>query len=253
MSRSVKNRSLLMLRGWWLTMAGLIIVVWPVSAGTTYQVTLDTSGLNSADTWYLDYQLVASDLPSENSATLSNFTLGGGSYTANQVLSGSVSGSFPGQYILTDPPDLTVSSVSELLIAFVPGANVTFDLSYTNNFSNTGFPDTFSWAVEYCDPTSTTCTLPLSSGNTPTPIVSGFGASLFATLDGVDADAAPQPVAADDQFNNIIPVVSVLPPPNSTVPEPASGLLALVGSAGLVGASFARSRRKISRQTRQRK
>ncbi len=239
-----------MLRGCWLIMAGLIILAWPACAGTTYQVTLDTSGLASADAWYLDYQLVASDLPSENSVTLSNFTLGGGSYTANQILSGSVSGSFPGQYILTDTADLTISSISELLIAFVPGTNVTFDLSYTNNFSNTGFPDTFSWAVEYCDPSSTTCTLPLASGNAPTPIVSIFGASLFATLDGVDADAVPRPVAADEQFNSIIPVVTVLPPPGSTVPEPASGWLALIGSAGLLGAGYRRFRTGTTRRLR---
>lgn len=234
LSRRTANRNPLTIRRHWLAAAGLMMLGLPACAATTYQVTLDTSGLNSADIWYLDYQLAASDLPSENSVTLSNFTLGGGAYTADQILSGTVSGSFPSQYILTDPPDLNVSSLSELLIAFVPGNNVTFNLSYTNNYSNTGFPDTFSWAVEYCDPSSTTCTLPLNQGNFPTPIVSGFGASLYATLDGVEGDATPQTVPADEQFNFITPVVSVVTPTESAVPEPASVGLAVIGLAGML-------------------
>ena len=164
---------------WFLAVAGL----WTSPArATIFQISLDTSGLSTADTWYLDYQLVASDLPQENSVTLSTFNYGGGSFVGNEVLSGSITGSQLSGYTLTDPANLSIQNVSELLIAFTPGTQVTFDMSYTNIFSGMGAPDAFFWAVEYCDPTTQSCTLPLSSSTTPTTIADPFGPSLGASL-----------------------------------------------------------------------
>jgi hypothetical protein len=145
-----------------------------------FQITLDTSGLSTADTWYLDYQLVASDLPGENSVTLDGFNYGGGTFVDDQVLSGNVTGGQSTQYTLTDPANLSLDNVSELLVAFTPGSQVSFDLASTNNFSGTGAPDALFWAVEYCDPSTQSCTLPLSASTAPATIVDPFGPSLGA-------------------------------------------------------------------------
>jgi hypothetical protein len=234
--KNVLRTSHLKLR--WLLVLGVI----SIAHATTYQIALNTSGLNQADTWYLDYQLVASDLPGENSVTLSSFNFAGGNFTGDEVLSGNVGGSQATQFKLTDPANLSLDNVSELLIAFTPGTQVSFHLNYTNSFSGTGSPDAFFWAVESCDPSSQTCSLPLSAGTTPATIVNPFGASLGAslisTLDGVAADAVPQPFAAQAQFNFIKPTVT----PLSEVPEPSSALLLAIAIlalsvSGVVGRS----------------
>jgi hypothetical protein len=186
----------------------------------------------------LDYQLVASDLPGENSVTLSNFGFAGGAFVGSETLSGSVTGTQSTQYTLTDPSNLSTDNVSELLLAFTPGAQVSFDMSYTNNFSGTGTPDAFFWAVEYCDPSSQTCSLPLSSSTAPATIVDplgpSLGASLISNLDGVQTDAVPTPYAAQSQFNFITPTVT----PISGAPEPSSLMLLLLATLGVAAKTF---------------
>ena len=222
----------------------LVLAVIATVRATTFQIALNTTGLNQADTWYLDYQLVASDLPNENSVTLSNFNFSGGSFAGDEALSGNIAGSQATQFKLTDPANLSLDNVSELLIAFTPGTQVSFDLNYSNSFSGTGTPDAFFWAVEYCDPSTETCTLPLAGGTAPATIVDPFGASLGAslisTLDGVAADAVPQPFAAQAQFDFIKPTVT----PLSAVPEPSSAVPIMM--AILAGALRGLFRRKRS-------
>ncbi len=205
---------------------------------TSYQIKLNTSGLSTTDKWYLDYQLVASDLPGENSVSLSNFSFAGGSFVGSETLSGSVIGTQSTQYTLTDSSNLRADNVSELLLAFTPGVQVSFDMTYTNKFSGTGTPDAFFWAVEYCDPSSQTCALPLSSNTAPAtiadPLGPSLGASLISNLDGVQADAVPAPYSAESQFNFITPTVT----PISSVPEPNSLTLLLLAILAFAAKTF---------------
>jgi hypothetical protein len=237
-----KTKSFVAMLGVSLFLAAGVLIP-RASADQAYTVTLDTSVLQtstipSGDGWYLDYQLAGYDLPSENSATLSNFNFGtGGSHGADQILSGNVAGSIA-SYSLTDPSDYTISNVSELLIGFTPGNLLTYNLSFTSLFSGSasGFPDTLSFAVLYCDPAITACQSIVSSG---------LNASLAANLDG--SGDTPGTFAADGLYNSITPQLSTPTTGgggggSTGVPEPGTLTLLLGGLVfGLIAHWLVRS------------
>lgn len=78
---------------------------------------LDTSVLNPAQAWYLDFQLVDGDLTDNNTVTIEGQTLHNDQF------------------------------FSQLLYTFVPTSELLLDIAWTSNFSGNGFADTFTWAV----------------------------------------------------------------------------------------------------------
>ncbi len=177
----------------------------PLRADIMEQVTMDTSSLASiGGTWTLDFQLIQ-DQSLANTVTISDITLGGGTYlTGMDAFNGEASGTFP-NYTLSDDTNV----FNEALIQFTAGTQVQFDLSYTNNFDGTT-ADAFTWAVEG------------PSGS----IVSSFlGAGLDVLLDGTNNYST---YAADDAYGditpNVTPIVTV-----GAVPEPTRAWLVLAG------------------------
>lgn len=78
---------------------------------------LDTSVLDPAQTWYLDFQLVDGDGVDNNTVAIDSITL-----TNDQFF-------------------------AQSLETFVPTLELILNINWTSNFSGIGFADTFTWAV----------------------------------------------------------------------------------------------------------
>jgi hypothetical protein len=216
---------LISLKRWLMLPAVALAFAGAATSTTIYQVQLNTSALASqipvGDTLFVDFQLVASDPSVSDSVSLSEFSFGtGGSHTSDQVLSGTVNGSYPTYTLDSDVANYD----SELIVGFTPGSLLTFDMSFTSQTSGAGAtPDTFSSTVLYYDSPSQTYTSISSSG-----LQDLVQANL---TDG--STVLPQALSADPTFNSITPVITIVTP-SGGVPEPAT--LALFGAGlGLVG------------------
>jgi hypothetical protein len=185
-----------------LALTALLGAASPAAAATIF---LDTTPLQAiGGTWYLDFQLADGDGAANNTVSVDNIDLGGGTHLPGDSLSGGGSGTFP-SYALTDS-----APFNQVLAPFTAGTHVQFDMTFTSNFAG-GTPDTFTWAV--LDSTfASIVTDPLS-----------LGAGLVVLLDGSPNNFTF--VAADPQYNSITPKLL-----NGTqVPEPGAALLLLAG------------------------
>jgi hypothetical protein len=199
---------------------------WATPVTTVVNVSMDTTPLQSiGGSWSLDFDLIEADSASDNKVDITNLSLGtGGVHTGPDTFIGAgSSGGFPA-YSLQDS-----QHNDEVIVQFTAGDTVQFQLDYTNNFSGSGTPDTFTWAVLDSTGVNSIVTSPL------------FGASLTILLDGTtnpDGTGGSISTAAADAtlYNSIQPTVS--PVTTGTVPEPMSGLLVITGLA------FARRRFK---------
>jgi hypothetical protein len=162
-------------------------------------INLDTSSL-AAGGYFLDYQLAGTDsVLGQNTITISNIQLGGGTFS-NEALSGGASGTF-NNYSMVD-----TDVFNEALVGFQLGSEVQFGLTFTNNFSGGGTPDSFTFA--------------LLDSNFNSIVSSGLGASVLINLDG--GNPVVQVFAADEAFNSVTPKIVQ---PASQVPEPSAWLL----------------------------
>src|SRR5690349_8196934 len=164
-------------------------------------ISLDTSSL-TAGGYFLDYQIAGTDaVLGQNTVAINNIQLGGGTFS-NETLSGGASGTF-NNYSIVD-----TDVFNEALVGFQLGSEVKFGLSFTDNFSGGGTPDSFTFA--------------LLDSNFNSIVSSGLGASVLINLDG--GRPVVQLFAADQAFNSVTPIIVL---PVSQVPEPAGWLLVL--------------------------
>lgn len=198
-------------------------------ANSSFTVSFDTSGLmgSAAGPFTLNFQLTdgsGSD-DGNNSVTLANFTLGGGSLQGVGSSFGNVSGDLSNQLAMTDD-----SFFTEFQQQFIPGLSLSFSLNLTNNLDSGGTPDQFSFLI-------------LDSTDTPIPTLGYFDFANDVLLAVVFDSTSPTPLvyATDPDLPPWAggdPIVSSPPtlnpignPPPSTVPLPGSASLLLLGLA----------------------
>jgi hypothetical protein len=166
-----------------------------------FHIIVNTSTLpgNPSAPFALDFQLNGGN-PLSNTATISNFTFGGGAANSSPAATtfGLASGSLTSSVILNSNPG---SFFNEFYQGFTPGAALGFDVLLTTNV-NTPNPDVFSFAI-----------LDKNLFNIPT---TGLGDSLVL----VNLDSATPAV---QKFGGTGPFSGV------SVPEPASLSLLVVG------------------------
>lgn len=132
--------------------AGLVLLASAVPAlADSFTVTLNTSATNLTGSQALVFELVDGDGVVNNSATLSDFSLGGGSTTgpADYLGSTGVSGDLSGTISLDDSGGLALFSQDVNL-----GSSLSFLLNTTNNFAGTT-PDGF--IMELCATDFSSC------------------------------------------------------------------------------------------------
>ena len=124
--------------------AGLIFTSAASQAAISYHITIGTASLALAPNvtsgpYSLDFQLNSGDTLSNNTATLSNFTFGGGSAfgAANSV--GGASGDLGSFVSLTD-----TGAFNEFYQTFNAGSSIQFDLFLSQNVDGGPTPDVFT-------------------------------------------------------------------------------------------------------------
>ncbi len=195
-----------------LLAAGFMLAA-PASHATTYRIEIATAALgipaNAAGApFQLDFQLNGGDTPN-NTATLSNFTFGGGGAPfGTPTIIGDATGSLAGSITLTDS---VAGGFNEFFQSFTAGSSLAFDLTLTQ-FVDAGFtPDAFSVSI-----------LDKDGFSIPT---TGLGDTLlFADIDTTDA-LTPAQLNLSAGVNSFADVAV------AAVPEPGT-LLALLGGLG---------------------
>ena len=162
----------------------------------TFKITLDTSPLTG--TQMLAFGLVDGDGSVNNTLSLTDFNLNGGSAVAGTADCSGAAGCFgdiDGGIALSDAAFLTFFSQQ-----FEPGASLSFILNTTNSFAG-GTPDAFamyvcndSFSVCYSDDAATSAMLmvDLTSGVLAASDFTTFGSSGYQ-LDAPVVTAAPEP------------------------------------------------------------
>jgi hypothetical protein len=200
-------------------------------ADMIYTVTLDTSVLasnSSQGTFAVDFVLSDGgnlDGLNNNTATISNFTLTGGSLTSSTASStGSVNGDLSSTLTITD--DGVYNDFNQ---QFTPGSLLSFTLDLTTNVSasegnsSLGAPDEFSFSVYSNNGTSANPSFVTIDITGPNPLVTPSGGSL----------------------NNEVSVPAPDVQPALTTPEPATRLLTLLALTLLTAARGWQRRREI--------
>jgi hypothetical protein len=113
------------------------------AAAPAFIVTLDTSSLVGTGTYYVDFQLNDGNGVGDanNTATIKNINLGGGSIVGPATTWGGAAGDLGGTVTLID-----TDAFNEFYQAFLPGSFLSFDLYLPNHF-NGAIPDIFGFAI----------------------------------------------------------------------------------------------------------
>jgi len=182
-----------------------------IHAGPIYSVTLDTSNLSPAGTYFLGFQFGGGTVLGDNLVSLGNFTFGGGSASGVPFILGGASGSLASGVTITNSDDPNI-----LAEQFTPGSVLQFDLTFTTNFSG-GTPHQFVWSI-------------LDDSFTPIPTTSNDPLSPVLTF--IVDSANPTISTYGAFFGNQFPVVT-LQGQGTTTPEPGTWLLTGLGLTGM--------------------
>lgn len=193
-----------------IAVAGLILATPGARADATFEVSLDTSAISGTSEQLL-FEFVDGDGVVDNSVSLSDFTLGGGTAAAPPDYLGStgVSGDVNSSIAMDDSGG---TALFTQLVNF--GTSLMFQLRTHNVFSGIGAPDALSMAV--CASDFSACYSDNATGALLELDLSGnaLGSGSF-TLNGASAQGLPAPVVT------------------LATPEPASLLLLAAAFAGL--------------------
>ncbi len=180
----------------------------------SFNVSLDTSALSG--TQVLAFGFTDGDGVVDNSATMSAFNFGGGSAVGLPLYLGTgVSGDLTSGVAMDD---------SGFAALFAQQITVGSGLSFTLNISNIfagGTPDAL--AMYLCDAALSSCYSNDSSS----------GAMLVLNLTGGTLSPSSFILTGADDQGLLAPVVTI---PGTSVPEPSSSLLLLIGLAGAFAA-----------------
>jgi len=179
----------------------LALIAPAVRADVIYTVSISTSGLGAGS--ILDFQMndFANPGDGNNTATISNLNLNGGSLgglNPEGLPPGSdVSGSLGSTLSITDGPGIFGSGFNDFNQAFNPGSSLTFTLTLTTNVSaaEMGTPDQFSFTVYNAALNSESVLLFNITGTSLTPINgTAAGSTPGAPLiNATPAAAVPEP------------------------------------------------------------
>lgn len=184
-----------------------------IHAAPIYSVTLDTSNLSPAGTYFLGFQFGGGTVPGDNLVSLTNFTFGGGSASGVPFLVGGASGSLDSGITITNSDDPNI-----LAEQFTPGSTLQFSLTFTTNYSG-GTPHQFVWSI--LDDTFTP--IPTASNDSLSPV-------LTFLVDSANPTISTYGAFFGDQFP--APIVTIQGQ-GTTTPEPGTWLLTGLGLAGL--------------------
>jgi hypothetical protein len=193
----------------------------PALADTAFHVSLNTSQLSvlhPGSSFALDFQLNdgSGTLDGNNTATLTNFSFGGGSASGSPDLFGGASGSLSASVALIDS-----SFLNEFMQGFTPGTILSFDVGLTTNLDAGPIPDKFIFAITE-------------------PVVLSF----FDVFVELDIDSANPIVQVSSVEGNGV----ILTPVVQSVPEPMTLSLLLWGLAGITPASLLHQSRRGRRR-----
>jgi MYXO-CTERM domain-containing protein len=203
--------------------AALLFTALSARAQLAFTVSLNTAPLVGSPNgpFSLDFQLNdgSGTNDANNTATLSNFSFGGGSAAGSPTLIGGASGDIATTATITDSDFL-----NELTEGVTPGNTLSFDVNLTTNMDAGGTPDEFSFALLDVN------------GNIPTA-----GGGFFVIVDLDSATPTVQTFTAQDPYAAIgSPQITIA---GQTVPEPSPAWFA--ASALLLGIAL-RTRRRPS-------
>lgn len=173
-------------------------------ADFNYHIDINTSSLVGA--FSLDFQLNGG-IPLANTATISNFTFGGGSASGSPTAFGSATGSLGSTVVLND----SANFFNELYEGFTPGSTLGFDVTLTGNV-NTPTPDLFAVAI-------------LDSSLPPLniPTTDTVGDQLFyVNLDG--PTVTPLAFSGTGAFSGVTTTITVIPEAGTTGVAVALGI-----------------------------
>jgi hypothetical protein len=205
---------------WVLLLVALLASAGPAWADVIFTVNVNTTPLVGGP-FAVAFQLNdgSGSGDANNTATISNFTFGGGSASgcpANCTTTGGASGDMTGTVTLTDS-----SFFNSFAEQFTAGTSLSFQVDLTTNLDAGGTPDAFAFSI-------------LDNG-VSIPTLDPLGAD---TLLSVDIDAANPAIltyATDPSRTNISLEAPVIGTPPSSVPAPGTLLLIITGLAGAVG------------------
>ena len=199
-----------------------------VRADQVWTVSLDTSQLAADFTapFALDFELVGTN---GNTVSLSSFSFGGGGAGPGPAfLTGRASGELGGSVGL----DSSASFFSDFNQQFAPGSTLTFTMDSTLVAPPSGgIADNFSMVIfEGYDPVNGFNPL-TGMGGTPISTTDPSGAETFFNFDINGPGSTTVSV-----FPSTSGDISITVTPESVVPEPASGVILLMGMAGIASA-----------------
>jgi PEP-CTERM motif-containing protein len=225
------------MRSKWLARWFVMAAVFSLAAAgrafaTPFSVTLDTSALAAAPgildgPFSLFFQLTDGSGTNDgnNTATLSDFTFGGGSATTGAAVFGGASGDLDGGIVLTDSSFLNFAAQG-----FTPGGSLSFLLDMSTNVDAGGVPDVFAFSI-------------LDSSGALIPTLDPTFADTLLTVNIDSQNPTFLTYAADLDRTDIALAAPQVEPVQSEVPEPASLLLMGTGFLTLTVSRMRRSRK----------
>lgn len=195
-----------------VNMAVALLAAASSAAAASFGVTVNTSNLTTGP-FAIQFQLTNGNATGVNTVTIDNFNFGGGAASGVPTTSGGASGNLGSTVTMLDDSGFLALFTQN----FTPGSQLTFNLTYSENFTG-GAPDFFGMAI-------------LING-TPAPTAQGADQLIALAL-----DATPTLEGWATTSGQSIPAPTFGAPfsTNGEVPEPSTYLTALVPLAILLG------------------
>lgn len=205
-------------------------------------VSLTTTAISGGANYYLEFQLDDGDLTGDgnNTYSVTSLSLGGGSFLAAAPFA---YGGVAGDPASTGAVSLTDSSpFNDIMLPFVPGDSLSFDLDYTENADSLA-PDNFYFLIDF----GAACANgPVAGCNA----IADPNANFFPSFLEVDGPSAPTGGATSETsgaaaLDLSAPELTPLAP--SSVPEPPALALCLSGLMLMLTVVTRRTARKARR------